>query len=57
MRPEVFDAIIIVNIALGLLIAGRRFRRDIRGPLPEDAPHSFRDTMDFDATSASSESP
>ncbi|MCY3917002.1 MAG: hypothetical protein OXG49_13400 [Chloroflexi bacterium] len=40
LKPEVFDAIIIINIALGLLIAARRFRKDITGPLPEDAPSS-----------------
>lgn len=40
LKPEVFDAIIIINIALGLMIAARRFRRDITGPTPEDAPAS-----------------
>lgn len=46
LKPEIFDAIIIINIALGLLIAARRFRKDITGPLPEDAPHSFRDQIE-----------
>ena len=46
LKPEVFDAIIILNIVAGLLVAGRRFRNDIRGPLPEDAPQSARDAME-----------
>lgn len=42
MRPEVFDALVIASIALGLAIAGRRFRLDLRKPLPEDAPEWAR---------------
>ena len=42
MRPEVFDALVITSIALGLAIAGRRFRLDLRKPLPEDAPEWAR---------------
>ena len=42
LTPEVFDAIIIMNIVLGLMIAARRFRQDISAPLPEDAPASAR---------------
>ncbi len=38
LTPELFDALVIGNIVLGVLIAGRRFRKDIRGPLHEDAP-------------------
>lgn len=38
LTPEVFDAIVIANIGIGLLIAGRRFAREIGGPLPDDAP-------------------
>ena len=38
LAPEVFDALIVVNIVIGLLVAGRRFLKDIRGPLPADAP-------------------
>ena len=30
LTPEIFDALVIVNLALGLLLAGRRFWRDIR---------------------------
>ena len=32
LTPEFFDALIIANIVIGLAIAGRRLRRDIRGP-------------------------
>ena len=42
LTPEVFDALIIVNLAVGLFLAGRRFRKDLKGPLPEDAPPSVR---------------
>ena len=38
LTPEFFDALIIANVIIGLAIAGRRLRRDIRGPLPDDAP-------------------
>lgn len=38
LTPEIFDALIIANIIIGLALAGRRFLRDIRGPLPIDAP-------------------
>ncbi len=54
LKPEVFDAIIIINIVLGLLIAGRRFLKEIRGPLPEDAPSSAHDAYE---TSMSSSTP
>ncbi len=37
LSPEVFDAIIIINIIVGLIIAGRRFRKDLSGPIPDDA--------------------
>lgn len=46
LTPDVFDAIIIINIVLGLMIAARRFRKDITGPLPEDAPPSARDAYE-----------
>ena len=38
LTPEFFDFLVIVNIVIGVIIAGRRFLKDIRGPLPEDAP-------------------
>jgi len=38
LTPEFFDALVIANVVIGLAIAGRRFLRDIRGPLPDDAP-------------------
>ncbi len=38
LRPEFFDALVIANVIIGLAIAGRRFLRDIRAPLPDDAP-------------------
>ncbi len=42
LSPEVFDAIIIINIIVGLIIAGRRFRKDLSGPIPDDAPEWAR---------------
>ena len=38
LTPEFFDFLVIVNIVIGVIIAGRRFLKDIRGPLPDDAP-------------------
>ncbi len=38
LTPEFFDALVTANVIIGLAIAGRRFLRDIRGPLPDDAP-------------------
>ncbi|MCY4073160.1 MAG: hypothetical protein OXG60_17845 [Chloroflexi bacterium] len=38
LTPEFFDALVIANVVIGLAIAGRRFLRDIRDPLPDDAP-------------------
>ena len=46
LQPEVFDAIIIINIVFGLLIAARRFRKDINSPLPDDAPQSARERFE-----------
>lgn len=43
LTPEVFDALIITNIVVGVLIAGRKFYKDIRGPLPDDAPQWLRE--------------
>lgn len=54
LTPGVFDVFVIVNIALGVLIAGRRFVKDIRGSLPEDAPGWA--SIGSDASSASSSS-
>lgn len=53
LTPDVFNAIIIINIVVGLVIAGRRFRSDISGPLPDDAPQSARDAFDAGQTSRS----
>lgn len=38
LTPEVFDAIVVLSILFGVLLAGRRLRKDLRGPLPDDAP-------------------
>ncbi|MDE2638640.1 MAG: hypothetical protein OXI30_19920 [Chloroflexota bacterium] len=51
--PDVFNAIIVVNIVLGLAIAGRRFRRDISSPLPDDAPQSAQDAFNAGQSSRS----
>lgn len=53
LTPEVFDAVVIANIAIGLLIAGRRFARDLRRPLPDDAPDWARARLDETNSSAS----
>ncbi|MCY4063272.1 MAG: hypothetical protein OXG53_12950 [Chloroflexi bacterium] len=56
LKPEVFDVIIVANIVIGLLIAARRFRKDITGPLPEDAPASARDSYESTLSPSSSDS-
>lgn len=53
LTPDVFNAIIILNIVVGLVIAVRRFRSDIAAPLPDDAPQSARDAFDAGQTSRS----
>lgn len=42
LTPEFFDLLVIVNIIIGVIIAGRRFLKDVRGPLPDDAPDWVR---------------
>ena len=44
LTPEFFDILIILNIVVGLVIAGRRFLVDIRGPVPDEAPDWARAT-------------
>ena len=57
MRPEVFDALVIASVVIGLAIAWRRFRLDLRKPLPEDAPDWARARYESsNASSTSSES-
>ena len=46
LTPEVFDALIVANLVAGLFLAGRRFLKDIRSPLPEDAPDWARGVCD-----------
>jgi len=55
LTPEVFDAIIIVNIVVGVALAWRRFRRDITGPLPDDAPPSAREQFESSSAGAPSD--
>ena len=43
LTPEIFDAVVIVNIAVGLLVAGRRFVKDLSRPLPDDVPLRARE--------------
>ena len=38
LTPDVFDLLVIGNLVVGALIAGWRFRRDLRHPLPDEAP-------------------
>ncbi len=58
LTPEIFDLLVIINIILGVIIAGRRFLRDVRGPLPDDAPDwvraSYHSTTTRHASSDSS---
>lgn len=57
MSPEVFDALVIASLAIGLAIAWRRFRADLRKPLPQDAPDWARTRYESsDASSRGSDS-
>ena len=53
LTPEVFDAIVIANIAVGLLVAGRRFVKDLSRPLPDDAPLWARDRYQVSSSNSS----
>ncbi len=37
LKPEVFDLLIVASLVLGALLAGRRFREDLRRTAPDDA--------------------
>ena len=41
MTPEAFDILIVGNIVIGLVLAGRRLRRDLRAPRPADIPAAY----------------
>ena len=36
LTPEFFDALVMINLALGIIWAGRRFWKDIRRSAPDD---------------------
>ena len=42
MTPDVFDALVAGSAVVGLVIAWRRFRADLRQPPPQDAPEWAR---------------
>lgn len=54
MTPEIFDALVIASVVIGLLIAWRRLRQDLRKPLPEDAPDWARARYESSSSSSSS---
>ncbi|MCY4146924.1 MAG: hypothetical protein OXE95_06145 [Chloroflexi bacterium] len=45
LTPPFFDLLIVLSLALGALLAGRRFLRDLRKPPPADAPAWTRETQ------------
>ena len=45
LTPQFFDLMVIISLALGVILAGRRFVRDLRLPPPDDAPMDLRDTQ------------
>ena len=53
MTPEVFDALVVASVAIGLAIAWRRFRSDLRKPLPEEAPEWTRSRYEYTRTNSS----
>ena len=36
LSPEVFDLLIVASLALGIALAGRRLRQDLRRTAPDD---------------------
>ena len=54
MTPTAFDILVISNIAVGLVLAGRRLVKDIRAPLPDEAPDWARAAYDSAAKAAAS---
>ena len=56
LTPEVFDALIIANIVIGVLIAGRKFYKDVTGPLPDDAPRWLHENPEASSSPSSSSS-
>lgn len=57
LTPEVFDVLVLTNIVVGLLIAGRKFYKDVTGPLPDDAPLWAREKYDSSTSPSTSSSP
>ncbi len=55
LTPQVFDAVVAINIVIGALIAYRRFVRDLRRPLPDDAPAWARQRYAGESASRSSD--
>lgn len=45
LTPQFFDLLVVLSLALGVLLAGRRFLRDLRKPPPDDAPAWLHDTQ------------
>ena len=45
LTPQFFDLLIAVSLALGALLAGRRFLRDLGKPPPDDAPTWLHETQ------------
>ncbi len=56
LTPQVFDLLVMANIALGLALAARRFARDLRLPLPDDAPVWARERYELPVQDPSSNS-
>lgn len=56
LTPQLFDILIITNIMVGILLAGRKFYKDITGPLPDDAPRWMRENTNSPSSPASSSS-
>ena len=45
LTPQFFDLMVFISLALGVILAGRRFVRDLRLPPPDDAPMDLHDTQ------------
>lgn len=56
LTPEIIDLLVIANIVIGIALASYRFMRDLRRPLPAEAPAWARARCEAPAQDAASDS-
>ena len=55
LTPQFFNILVIANIIVGVTLAGRKFYKDITGPLPDDAPDWAREQSESNQPSSQSQ--